>query len=101
MTDIEEMREAGAEISQALAAAGLNDAITSGWNLEKNHEIAKYPMTTMLFEQPRASSTDAGENAHKRNVGIPFSLSNKRNPLGFVSVFFPNKKKEEGRMELA
>jgi len=79
------MNEAGARISQAIAAAGLKEEITSKWKLEKNHEIAKYPMFTMLFEQPRASATDAGENAHKRNVGIPYDLSNKRNALGYVS----------------
>ena len=85
VTDLGSLRDQGARIAQDIQAAGLKDAITSKWKLEKNHEIAKYPMFTALFEQPRASATDAGENAHKRNVGIPFDLSNKRNPLGYVS----------------
>ena len=56
VTDLGSLRDQGARIAQDIQAAGLKDAITSKWKLEKNHEIAKYPMFTALFEQPRASA---------------------------------------------
>lgn len=53
------MNAAGEKIQTTIDVAGLRAALTSEWNFVKHPELSKYPLHTLLFEQPRASSTDA------------------------------------------
>lgn len=52
----------------------------SGRNLPKTHQSCHYFSSIIFFEDPKSSSTEAGEHGHKDLTKNPWRNSNKRDP---------------------